>query len=338
MITDDFSDEEPTTPTYQRPEPTAMPGEPDTVEASPRQWRIAFWRDERRKARAERAAAKAEAAAMLHDAHAALVNIATGQAASDGWLEARVDAASRHLDAMRDWRDRRFRYVATIGTWITVLVWTAMLTMCGSCAAVPKGTARPTSFAQIDATVKIRTWCIDDTQLPAIKLSAAGGSGVAIDGHRVLTAQHVIDCDEGWSAITVEMPDGRRFGANVARKYGTDVDIAELRVEEDLGVPLAAIARRDPNLGDEVCISTAVPERTWQCGKVTKYGDPPGNMRHTIPVQRGNSGSGLYNSAGQLVGIITHLIPCNVIVTPEGVQIDGSCGGKATTLRGRVAL
>lgn len=143
------------------------------------------------------------------------------------------------------------------------------------------------------------------------------GSGVVIaDGGYILTNYHVIeDC----SSFKVLMPDGTYVKATV---IGTDssTDMAVLQVEEranelvavtpgsvaDLLVGSTVIAIGNP--GGEVLANTTTQgivsalERNVNANNTSrqiKY------IQHDAPISSGNSGGGLFNVNGELVGINT---------------------------------
>ena len=61
-----------------------------------------------------------------------------------------------------------------------------------------------------------------------------------------------------------------------------------------------------PAIGAEVCLVPVVPARGPQCGKVDSFDSIPGDVFHQATTKPGNSGSGVYDADGRLVGIVTH--------------------------------
>ena len=153
------------------------------------------------------------------------------------------------------------------------------------------------------------------------------GSGVLLDGRRVLTAAHVTGCGLPLLRVTTRAGDVRLMKV-VAIDHAIDLAILEVDDGElrfPYPVPSVSIGNR-PSVGDVVCMESGEPGRRRQCGEVLDFraDELPGNMKHgglTIP---GNSGSGVYDEAGRLVAVVTHWFPC-----------DGfPCGGLASTLDG----
>ncbi len=135
-----------------------------------------------------------------------------------------------------------------------------------------------------------------------------GGSGVIIDSNRVITAYHVVRCTS--PVIVVVKPDG---GVHVAviDKTWPDHDVARLITIDSLGLV------RSPIIGQvkdsaPVCASNSVPFKGGTCGVIAESEPlecfPDSFCADTIAtmiVLRGNSGSPVYNSDGELVGIVT---------------------------------
>lgn len=246
----------------------------------------------------------------------------------------------------RDLRDRRFKYVTAIGTWITALLVTFMLTMCSACGAafMRPGTTR-TVLNQDAATVSIDKWCVVATETGGKIELSGGGSGVAIDDTHVLTAYHVTTCTNKLATANfyITTSDGRTLYATVT-KTAPDNDIALLTLKDgSLGVEPVQIS--GPIKGDDVCVSPAKPNRNHKCGVVKsiksyKWG---GNIRTSINIRHGNSGSGVYNSKGRLVGIAVSLewcTPFDEALYDLGVATNNeetkalaeTCSGNASTI------
>lgn len=144
------------------------------------------------------------------------------------------------------------------------------------------------------------------------------GTGVIMDNQHVMTAYHVIDCDGPYIVgVKVKGSWKRAWTSRIA----PEVDLAVLRLDEPLEDAPAVNFTRPPGVGGRVCIATASPYPTRRCGQVESLDD--GRVRHSIVVEPGNSGSGMYDRRGRLVGIVTHLRTC------AGLQI---CGGVSTEL------
>jgi serine protease Do len=141
------------------------------------------------------------------------------------------------------------------------------------------------------------------------------GSGVIFrgDGY-LLTNNHVV---EGASKVRVELSDRRTFSAEVV---GADApsDLAVLKIEaKDL--PTLAFGDSDSLRVGDIVLAFGNPLGVGQTvtmgivsakGRATDLGD--GNFEDFLqtdaPINLGNSGGALVNSAGQLVGINTQIL------------------------------
>ncbi len=197
---------------------------------------------------------------------------------------------------------------------LAVLLQALSLAIVSGCCSAPPRVAGPEA-RQRDLAVEITRGCATSSGV-----QVGFGSGVLISESTVLTASHVVLCP-GVAALVVLSPGVMRV-AQVAQ-LDLEGDMAILTLDSPVkGVPTAKIGPR-PKVGDRVCLATARPERARPCGNVTAYDTLPGDVRHTARTVPGNSGSGVYDRAGLLVGIVTHA--CR----------DGSCG-MFTALEGRV--
>ena len=141
------------------------------------------------------------------------------------------------------------------------------------------------------------------------------GSGVPLDHHRIATAEHVIA-----NPVTLEFdniiekcptvpdihivwPSGRRDRAYIESE-DVDHDVAILRVLADTGMDPVEIAA--PVMGDAVCASVTVPVAEHVCGVVEDVGGEDGADFHVGAAGRpGNSGGGVWDSRGRLIGLLT---------------------------------
>lgn len=148
----------------------------------------------------------------------------------------------------------------------------------------------------------------------------AWGSGVAVTKFEVLTAAHVVDCigprgpkgEPGKSLGEVDgilgiQPDGIGRPMKVVSVFaGTDV--ARLRFADDGEFYDIAPARiAGVAVGQRVCIVTAAPNRDRRCGEVEDVirKRAAHDIAISTPVEPGNSGAGVYDQQGRLVGIVT---------------------------------
>ena len=146
----------------------------------------------------------------------------------------------------------------------------------------------------------------------------AQGSGVAIaEGGYVLTNNHVIE--EG-SAFQVLMPDGDKVNATLV---GADsaMDLAVLKVEEQAdelvpvtigsseNLPIGSTVIAIGNPGGEILANTVTRgiisalERKSMSGNNTTRN--VNYIQHDAPINSGNSGGGLFDFQGNLIGINT---------------------------------
>lgn len=164
------------------------------------------------------------------------------------------------------------------------------------CSTAPRGR---TPAEQAAGAVEVAVAC---TQ-PDGKWSLQQGSGVIVGRHHALTASHVIACRIR-AVVTVILADGQQIPADVDL-ISLRSDLARLELRAD--VPLRPAVRAKAEMGVRVCVVHARPRRGRACGTVTSLSDGEladiGTDGRTIP---GNSGSGLYDDAGRLVGVVTH--------------------------------
>jgi len=148
------------------------------------------------------------------------------------------------------------------------------------------------------------------------------GSGVIVsaDGY-LLTNNHVVD---GAEKVRVELQDKRSF---TARVVGTDAasDLAVLKIEAS-GLPALAFGSSDSLRVGDVVLAFGNPLGIGQTvtmgivsakGRATGMGDGSFEdfLQTDAPINQGNSGGALVNTAGQLVGINSQ------IVSPSGGNI-----------------
>jgi serine protease Do len=157
---------------------------------------------------------------------------------------------------------------------------------------------------------------------PQDRVQRGLGSGVIFkpDGY-ILTNHHVVDGAEG---IKVEMSDQRVFNA---RLVGSDPpsDLAVLQVDRS-DLPVLALGDSDSVRVGDVVLAVGNPlgiGQTVTAGIISARGRTTGLsdgsfesfLQTDAPINRGNSGGALVNTAGELVGINSQ------ILSPTGVNI-----------------
>jgi hypothetical protein len=186
--------------------------------------------------------------------------------------------------------------------------------------------------AQIAAAVSIDVKC---------GLGAWVGSGTLISPTQVLTARHVAHCDwDDAPTITVRRLTGTAdaFPAHLAWE---SEEWDEARIELAGGAHFDGVTVPDlapppePGAGD-VCFVSVQPMAMVQCGARRKDDDhvsTGADVVHDATTVPGNSGSGVYDRAGRLVGVVTQYVNC----TPTG-ELKTYCGGRASSVWGRAGV
>ena len=198
---------------------------------------------------------------------------------------------------------------------------TALVIMQTGCAGM--SVRSPTQ--QHNAAVKIITSCtsqmtllltmpdgsVIDTGLPTGRavVRRFGGTGVLVSAYHVVTAKHVVTCAENEElSVAINTGPGADRQAFVEFEF-PNYDIARLIVKDSLAYFFTPITIGPlPTLGQQVCEASKVPRDTWRCG-TTQKPDDEGLIVFEMITEHGNSGSGLYNAAGQLVGIVVQWWP-----------------------------
>lgn len=237
-------------------------------------------------------------------------------------------------------RNRRFWYVAaTLATLVALVFATCS---CASSAppkvekpTVEEHTSTPRTEEQQDVSaVRIQSACVTGDAFAgraALEIGGGIGSGVVLSTGVVITAAHVVECD-GARLVHVVTREGTKYAAEVAYVDATR-DYARLKVRGLAAVSSVVLA--PTHVGDSVCVVAAHPFRQRQCGTIQRIEWkklPNGivDLWSTARIVPGNSGSGIYNDKGELVGLATNKIPC---VTDPWRD---DCGGLGTSLAGRI--
>lgn len=206
---------------------------------------------------------------------------------------------------------------------LLAVVLTAVLVVstCGSCARWQRGR---TAYQMHYSTVTLRVTC------PG---GLGAGSGVVVARDRVLTAAHVVRCrpvpglNLTHDPIKVEVSgEGDDWVPARVVRYDETPDLAV--VEADVGkYHTDVVYGPRPNMGDQACASTgAFPGHAIKCGVVQPSSKPAGTIGDIgiyTTIEYGNSGSGVYDYHGRLVGIVVKLGRC---------VNDQFCRGYATSI------
>ena len=159
--------------------------------------------------------------------------------------------------------------------------------------------------------MEVTTSSVQTNGIFAQYVTEGAGSGVIIseDGY-ILTNNHVI---EGQSSIKVTTSDGQEYDATVV---GTDdkTDIAVLKIEAS-GLTPAVIGDSDSLVVGETAVAVGNPlgelGGTVTDGiisaldrEVTVEGKNMTLLQTSAAVSPGNSGGGLFNEKGELVGFV----------------------------------
>ena len=161
------------------------------------------------------------------------------------------------------------------------------------------------------SVVEIRTETVSTSSIFSQYITEGAGSGVIItaDGY-IITNNHVID---GASTVTVSTNDGTKYTAEVIG-YDNDSDIAVIKIDATgltpavvgdstklvVGEEVIAIGNPLGSLGGTVTngiISALAREITIDGTQMTL-------LQTNAAINPGNSGGGLFNMAGELVGIV----------------------------------
>lgn len=210
-----------------------------------------------------------------------------------------------------------------------VLVVIGILVLASQCACVSGGTPRPLSPAERDAAaVRVEVACQPDGTAQEL---LQRGSGVVVDELHVLTAAHVVKCLDGQHVAWVGVRAAHR-GLRVAVVERGDWahDVVRLRLAQPVsGAPRPA--RAVAVVGRAMCSAVRTPAAARYCGvtlevRYRRVSDKLVDIHGGWTSLPGNSGGGLYDLQGRLVGLVTNRDAC-----PDG-QHEGWCGGLATSL------
>lgn len=225
-----------------------------------------------------------------------------------------------------------------------VLCWISIVTLAAVCCAPPPAAApAPPALqtprlrdaaARSAATIQLQRECTSgDLFLNTLDVDGAYGSGVMISERDAITAAHVVRCEGRLRLHTITV-DGRRIAAEVV-STDVDHDLATIRLlsPAHLGISPPVLAHPSGVL----CVSPAYPARTPACGAATANyydGTSAGEIHFGAVVRPGNSGGGVYDEEGRLVGIATTRVLCTPsdgMLASIGFEVE-ACSGRAARL------
>ncbi|SIN37526.1 S1C family serine protease [Micromonospora cremea] len=144
--------------------------------------------------------------------------------------------------------------------------------------------------------------------------SSATGSGFAVDDQQHLITNDHILAKGGGGPVTVELPDGRRYAAEVVGREPRS-DLAVLKVPASAGLAPLPLAKPGATRVGEPVLAVGSPlglSGTVTAGIVSALDRQVrlGNNRHSAvqtdaSINPGNSGGPLVNARGEVVGVNT---------------------------------
>lgn len=179
--------------------------------------------------------------------------------------------------------------------------------LCSACAPPARFPVEdPTLAREYARVVRIDVQCDDGGHI---------GSGVRVGGSAVLTAMHVITCDEGLpSAMKVTDASGVTRAARMVAISPADVarlEVAGLSDMSDVDVASTVV-------GERLCATFAFPELGRRCGDTWPHASKaPGDVIVDFVAEKGNSGAAVWDARGRLVGILVYQRSCAGVDTPQ---------------------
>jgi serine protease Do len=188
------------------------------------------------------------------------------------------------------------------------------LVLCAGHAIASSARDREPSVAVLGA-VEERSTVSDHSQVPVVRVRVhscdrvATGSGVLLDGNRVLTARHVVD---GATAVSIDLPSGATATARVDAYDSAGRDAAVVRLAVPSAAAPVAIASRPVVAGEAVSVlghpqGGATVQRDGAVVAVVDHGalalDGGRVMTVDVGFEPGVSGGPVVDGAGRLVGL-----------------------------------
>lgn len=151
----------------------------------------------------------------------------------------------------------------------------------------------------------------DGKALAAVKVIVEGGhgSGVQIRPDYIITAAHVVDSDKD-GIVDIKLSDGTIHKGTVLW-YNSAYDIAAISSDIDEVAQISRLERKSPSHGDDIHITgnPFVAETVTVWGRISGFsvheiGPWKMGMEINAAVVMGQSGGPVYNSRGEVVGIV----------------------------------
>ena len=168
-------------------------------------------------------------------------------------------------------------------------------------------------YAIADSVVEITTETVQNSMFMGQYVSEGAGSGVIIDeSGLIVTNNHVID---GASHVTVRLTDGSEYKATfVGKDEAADLAIIKIDVDDKklkvapfgcsgdlvVGENIVVIGNPLGSLGGT--LTTGIISATER--KIYVDGEEMVLLQTNAAINPGNSGGGLFNMAGELVGVV----------------------------------
>ena len=226
---------------------------------------------------------------------------------------------------MRIWNKSFEEPYWALGVWAVAVVFGGLVVLLATCASAPRIVRVPVPVSG--------TGAVTNAVVAAVEIDAAcpgevahHGSGVIIAPNRVVTAYHVAPCG---NATILATTFAHRIVPMRVEAALVDADVVRLvSSDPDPFGNVRAVVGPPPAPEDVVCLSVAAPARSYRCGPVMSLeSGPSDNLDYRARTEHGNSGSGIYDLRGRLVGVVT-AIPMFSDVA------GGSDYGSGTSLRG----
>lgn len=175
-----------------------------------------------------------------------------------------------------------------------------------------KGTIAEVVTKTADSVVEITT---EYATSNSFYYTYGAGSGVIIDENGyIITNNHVINGDSGTAtSITVRLTNGRSYDAKIVGT-DSDSDIAVIKIDET-GLTAAAIGKSSSLVVGEEVVLIGNPLGTLGGSvtngiisaldrEITVENETMNLLQTNAAVNPGNSGGGMFNMAGELVGVV----------------------------------